>query len=255
MLHFLRNIRRSLINSGSMRKYTLYAIGEIALVVIGILIALQVNNWNEERKLEAIELQYLEQLLEDLTVDTTYYNSRTEESQNVVSSHKELIQLMYEIQKNSNDVMELLDKARWNTEHLTIQNSMYTELTNSGKLNIFLNQELKKLLIHYYREADQKAKHISEFDEVSTRHLIELGNVIPTSIKYERFFNDVFENLPLFKEEWEFFNDPLSKEFQTMAYTLSIYQMKHQTYLNHYSELKKLAIQLMSEIQKEINSR
>lgn len=50
MLTFLRRIRRSLIESGSARKYLLYAIGEIALVVIGILIALQINNWNEWRK-------------------------------------------------------------------------------------------------------------------------------------------------------------------------------------------------------------
>jgi hypothetical protein len=48
-----------------MRKYTLYAIGEIALVVIGILIALQVNNWNEERKNRKLEIIYLKNLKED----------------------------------------------------------------------------------------------------------------------------------------------------------------------------------------------
>ena len=48
MLTFLRKIRKSLIESGIARKYLLYAIGEIALVVIGILIALQINNWNEK---------------------------------------------------------------------------------------------------------------------------------------------------------------------------------------------------------------
>jgi hypothetical protein len=46
MIHFLRKIRRSFINSNSIRKYLIYAIGEILLVVVGILIALQVNNWN-----------------------------------------------------------------------------------------------------------------------------------------------------------------------------------------------------------------
>ena len=82
MLTFLRKIRRSLIISGSIKKpaspvsggqsfwrrragrYLLYAIGEIALVVIGILIALQINNWNEWRKDRITEKHTLESILE-----------------------------------------------------------------------------------------------------------------------------------------------------------------------------------------------
>jgi hypothetical protein len=48
MLKFFRRIRRKLLDEGSLRKYLVYAIGEITLVVIGILIALQINNWNIE---------------------------------------------------------------------------------------------------------------------------------------------------------------------------------------------------------------
>ena len=66
MLTFLRRIRRSLIESGSPRKYLLYAIGEIALVVIGILIALQINNWNEREKLLKKEKEILLLLEEEL---------------------------------------------------------------------------------------------------------------------------------------------------------------------------------------------
>jgi hypothetical protein len=49
MITLFRRIRQKLIDSGSFTKYLLYAIGEILLVVIGILIALQVNNWNQDR--------------------------------------------------------------------------------------------------------------------------------------------------------------------------------------------------------------
>ena len=59
MIKFFRHIRRSLINQNNMGKYFKYAIGEILLVVIGILIALQINNWNETRKEQALELDYL----------------------------------------------------------------------------------------------------------------------------------------------------------------------------------------------------
>ncbi len=50
MITFLHGIRHSLIESGSACQYALQAIGEIALVIIGILIVLQINNWNEQQK-------------------------------------------------------------------------------------------------------------------------------------------------------------------------------------------------------------
>lgn len=52
MLKFFRSIRKKLVEQNKIRSYLLYALGEILLVVLGILIALQVNNWNEERKMD-----------------------------------------------------------------------------------------------------------------------------------------------------------------------------------------------------------
>tara|TARA_B100000497_G_C7695677_1_gene424750 strand:- start:231 stop:434 length:204 start_codon:yes stop_codon:yes gene_type:complete len=66
MLTFLRKIRKSLIESGSSRKYLLYAVGEIALVVIGILIALQINNWNEFRKDRKVENDILREIITNI---------------------------------------------------------------------------------------------------------------------------------------------------------------------------------------------
>jgi hypothetical protein len=59
MLKFFRRIRKGLLESGKIRNYTLYAIGEIALVVVGILIALQISNWNEQRNEKTITNGYL----------------------------------------------------------------------------------------------------------------------------------------------------------------------------------------------------
>ena len=69
MLTFLRKIRKSLIESGSARKYLLYAIGEVALVVIGILIALQINNWNENQKQLKVEKEILKDIEAGLEYD------------------------------------------------------------------------------------------------------------------------------------------------------------------------------------------
>ena len=66
MIKFFRNIPQKLINQGKTTNYFKYAIGEIVLVVIGILIALQINNWNEQRKSYKTEFEILESLQRDL---------------------------------------------------------------------------------------------------------------------------------------------------------------------------------------------
>ena len=66
MIHFFRRIRQGLVNQERIGKYLLYAVGEILLVVIGILIALQVNNWNEERKTRQKEQKILLELKDNL---------------------------------------------------------------------------------------------------------------------------------------------------------------------------------------------
>jgi len=72
MIKFFRKIRHKLLTENKFSKYLLYAIGEIILVVIGILIALQVNNFNENQKLESIKQNYFKQIIIDLVQQNKY---------------------------------------------------------------------------------------------------------------------------------------------------------------------------------------
>ncbi len=74
MLTFFRKIRKALLESGSTQKYLFYAIGEIALVVIGILIALQINNWNQQVQDRGKEKEYLTDIMKDLLAETLILN-------------------------------------------------------------------------------------------------------------------------------------------------------------------------------------
>lgn len=69
MLGFFKKIRKSLFDSGSARKYLLFAIGEITLVVLGILIALQINNWNEDRKKDQMSSIIYQELLNNIEIE------------------------------------------------------------------------------------------------------------------------------------------------------------------------------------------
>ena len=74
MLSFFRRLRQNFLQANSAVKYAYYAIGEIALVVIGILIALQINNWNESRKDEVLELEHLKNLRTEIEENITEHN-------------------------------------------------------------------------------------------------------------------------------------------------------------------------------------
>ncbi|MBN4085537.1 hypothetical protein JYT89_04250 [Flavobacteriaceae bacterium AH-315-B10] len=69
MIKFFRRIRQNMIKENKVSKYMLYAIGEIVLVVVGILIALSINNWNQQRIENKKELVLLQQLLEDFNAN------------------------------------------------------------------------------------------------------------------------------------------------------------------------------------------
>ena len=79
MIRFFHNIRHNLLGQGKSGKYLKYAIGEILLVMIGILLALQVNNWNEVRKQSKADIEFLKNLKTELVLDTTNLGRRLRE--------------------------------------------------------------------------------------------------------------------------------------------------------------------------------
>ena len=75
MIKFFRKIRQQLLTENKFSKYLIYALGEIALVVIGILIALSLNNWNQKKSERKIERRYISSLIEDAKTDLSNFNN------------------------------------------------------------------------------------------------------------------------------------------------------------------------------------
>jgi len=91
MIKFFRKIRQNLLSEGKTGKYLKYAIGEIVLVVIGILIALQINNWNEINKLSKIEIKTLKELKSDLNQNIIEINSHIDALEDCKNSNEIII--------------------------------------------------------------------------------------------------------------------------------------------------------------------
>ena len=90
MIKFFRKIRQQLITENKFSKYLIYAIGEIILVVFGILIALQVNNWNQNRIAEKAEIELTKNILNDLEADKALYKLNLSEADMLESLYEKL---------------------------------------------------------------------------------------------------------------------------------------------------------------------
>ncbi|PTM09613.1 MAG: hypothetical protein DA407_05450 [Bacteroidetes bacterium] len=137
-------------------KYFKYAIGEIVLVVIGILIALQINNWNEARKSKAFEQEMLKQIQTNLISDKTTLSEIIKNNTNAILSSKKVLNL---------DQSEIdADSLKYWLGDI-IQFDRFQPLTNayevlkSKGLDQITNKELRFLLGTYY---DDKANHIAK---------------------------------------------------------------------------------------------
>ena len=157
-------------------KYLLYAIGEIILVVIGILIALQVNEWNKERNRQKAEEAIISQLKVDLL------QSRIE--------LEEIIDFFLRRAQAS----AYVTRAFWQTDlpddileyaNIPLSNQIYSpvlgtarSLINSGNLELISSAELKNRLITYVENVEYKLKDISRYEETYYRKSRELLNEI-----------------------------------------------------------------------------
>ena len=163
MLTFLRKIRRSLIDSGAMRKYLLYAFGEIALVVIGILIALQINNWNEEKKTRGQVKELMIALIDDLAHDTL-----------LIHENRPFILEQYELNESLRarvahpsatldtlvQIMRHEFNANWR-EQITYNTNTYLSLNQTGLIE-FLPDSLKSSINNFYNKKTNLSARIQQ---------------------------------------------------------------------------------------------
>lgn len=159
MINFFRKIRKQMANDNKPLKYFRYAIGEIVLVVIGILIALQVNTLNESRKEQAQLRTYVSSLREDLENDISMVEVIIFQSEEIISRIDSLC--VYVQNKKIDDLSNLdllcftLNKPhrpyKWNRATLD-------ELKSSGSLRIIKNDSLIKRIAKY----DAETSHLDE---------------------------------------------------------------------------------------------
>jgi len=148
MIKFFRKIRLNLISDGKTGKYLKYAIGEIILVVIGILIALQINNWNELRKEQSEELRLLEEIKANLETTLNNFTLDTIYNSNTISYYRKINNYIEKDLPYNNDLDSAFSAIGLFSSPYTI-NTAYKTLLSKG-IDIIQNKTLKEKITNFY---------------------------------------------------------------------------------------------------------
>lgn len=152
MIKLFRNIRQKLLAEGKTANYLKYAIGEIVLVMIGILLALQVNNWNENRKIEKEQTLFLTNLKEDLENDLYQMDRiihfQSQKLENIIALEKEL---KNPSAKNMDLIEQLFSKTQSAGNDTFFSNTgTYSSSVSSGTLANTKPESLKIAITNLY---------------------------------------------------------------------------------------------------------
>lgn len=243
MIKLFRNIRKTLLSEGKSTKYLKYAIGEIVLVVLGILIALQINNWNELRKLQSEELNVLADIKTNLQFTLI-------ELQKDTLSNREDVKFYNKIENHiENDLPYTtdLDSAFgrltfWNSPYIT--STAYSSLQTKG-VDIIKNKNLRNNIVEIY---EVKLKTLMNDYDQSEWNLSE-NVVTPFFSKHIRRLHK--ESLFLARPN-DFESLKTNDEFLNI---LSMIIRQRKRGFEFYSEAMKDVHQLIDQIDKELISR
>ncbi len=169
MFRFFRKIRQRLLNSNKVSRYLLYALGEILLVVIGILIALQVDNWNEERKDSKREAALLAEIHRDFLANLELFEqSQAGHQRSLENSEFILGDLMGVEQIAATDSVDAyIISGVLSTSSYDPSSGMVHSLISTGSIELIRSDSLRNLLIAWpdtlrdFKDQEDKANQFT----------------------------------------------------------------------------------------------
>ena len=192
MINFFRNTRMQLANDNQFIKYSRYAVGEIILVVIGIVIAIQINNWNEERKQTKEELSILNNLSENLISASVQSKNHINEEDRLISDllsalNKDMVRINDSVFKN----------LLWDFESdIPVMNS-YADLKSTGRTALIKNKQIRENFTNLEISINNLENLVK--DRLTVQQ-IRIDNIAHTQINFVRLMKKEYPSINLEQE-------------------------------------------------------
>jgi hypothetical protein len=161
MIKFFRKIRQNVIREKKVSKYLIYALGEIVLVVVGILLALQINNANENRKEFKKSKDYLAEILKDIVSDTSTINKSINFTSEFIRSEEWALNKTDFIYQDADSIWMLLGGFY---ASLDLNDRTFQKMQNSGLSSLVGFDAIFDKITHYYTKAYNRYNQYSAWD-------------------------------------------------------------------------------------------
>lgn len=206
MIKLFRKIRQNLLSEGKTGRYLKYAFGEIVLVVIGILIALQINNWNIERKNALKETYYLNSIQTSIQLSQNELNRVIHDAKEISSSAGTLFLI---IAHKKYDQLEgytldsLMSSAR-DYSLISLNDAGIQEILNTGSLDIIQDERIRIILASW----DERIHKIKKFEAETEYISHDYNDFVNDFIDIKRYISDSLASIVIPEKREALLNDP-----------------------------------------------
>lgn len=235
-MKLFRGFRQQLIHDKNLKKYLLYAIGEILLVMIGILLAFQVDNWNEDREKKIEEIRTYENIREQILGDKRNIEGQINYNKKYMTQFEYGLKIILENDRTNLDTLASIIPNLMNYSDFDREGNIYETLVNSGKIQLLRNQSI----VNRIRLLEQRYNYLNRMENIS--YDIMIGYVAPG-------INPVmnFSTAEIIKQERIF-----SYEFQNIIFLLiRVMGEKEDTYLSAIDEIDRILALIDEELAKD----
>jgi len=211
MIKFFRKIRYDLLDENETRKYLKYAIGEVVLVMIGILLALQVSNWNQKRRADAKEKTILSELHQEFIENKKQYFEVLDKHQKALSICNDWIATFpIDLETINLDSLPIRSDGLHLRYTFDPSQGIINSLINTSSFELISNRELRKLLVSWndvlkdYQEDELHAKKfvMEELNPFMNRHFHFIDNYTDPRINLSILTSTEFENIIYQRKEY-----------------------------------------------------
>lgn len=249
MLKFFRKIRQNLIDKGYVKRYLLYAIGEILLVVIGILIALQINNWNANRNLNKEMESTYRKLIFDMNNDYNSFVLQRDSFFQIFLLNATVMQNLLAQENSMEDIAEFGNfkgsgyATRLGNAALDYYNPTYQSIVNSGFIYQFADSTNQLITTYYTLVEDVRANFLEMGN--ANRNVRDAEKLFP--LQYILTTPDSIFQPSAATLLW--MNNQDSEYYQAAQYYLGFYIRQQKSRIRRMQTLIKLNIQTRERLE------